>query len=202
MAWAVRQADLRWLGRGDSSLFLLQKRLPATAILNMAGYMNDVLWHYAPWEYLGEIITSGCLKVSNAGASRERPLLWFSTNQHWEPTATKFLRTAEGLVKLTFDEQAAYYGCIRFGLMDPDTRLLHWRDACRAAGTPRQLRRKLERAGTELGANPSHWFAVATNVPLGDLLFQVWLGEMGWRNANAAEMASIWAEHRIGAQCP
>ena len=157
--------------------------------------MSDMRWHYAPWAYLDDIVLDGFLKVGNAGAPAERPLLWFSANQRWEPTATKLLETSQGFVELTFEEQAANYGCIRFGLPVTDARLLNWRDACRAAGTPSKLRRHLEQAGKELGAKPSHWFAVATNVSLDDLRFQVWLGKMGWRNAKPKEMVEVWANH-------
>lgn len=37
----------------------------------------DLVWHYAPWEYLPEMVLQGVLRASNAGAGDELPMLWF-----------------------------------------------------------------------------------------------------------------------------
>ena len=147
-----------------------------------------MLLHYAPMLYLRLIVMDSCLKVSNAEASEEVPLLWFSANQRWEPTASKIVRTQRGLVRLTFEEQAAKYGCIRFGLPAGDHRLLNWLEACHAGRTPRESRRGMERLGRKLGANPDDWFASVIDVPLADLCFQMWLSQHGWKSANPQEL--------------
>lgn len=57
-------------------------------------------FHYAPWEYVPRIVSSGMLKPSNAGGAPEEPgLLWFSANQSWEPTATKIVPLHSGGVR-------------------------------------------------------------------------------------------------------
>ena len=160
--------------------------------------MNTV-WHYAPWAHLPKIVESGVLRGSNAGADGERPMLWFSANQQWEPTATKMIHMQGKSVQLTFNQQVEKFGCVRFGLPGNDFRLLNWKNSCATAGTPRETRRTLEKVGKMRGGNPAHWFAVSSEIPLGDLLFQIWIdgqwhpapGEIkeyadAWRNRNTA----------------
>lgn len=156
--------------------------------------MEDVVWHYAPWEFLPEIVSTGFLRASNAGAIHEVPMLWFSANQQWEPTATKVVQSHQGLIRLTSEEQATRFGCIRFGLPANDPRLLSWREACRVAQTSRQHRRGMERLGEKLGARSADWFAAASNVDLSELRFQVWLFKLCWQFAKPAEMAEVWKE--------
>lgn len=144
-----------------------------------------MVWHYAPWAYLARMVESGVLRPSAAGAPGESPLLWFSANQQWEPTATKIF---------TFKQQAMTLGCIRFGLPADDPRLLNWREACLTAGTPREARRGMVQAGKKRGAHPAQWFAIIAPVPLTELRFQVWLDF--WGDADAKEMAEVWTKRQ------
>ncbi|ETF02425.1 hypothetical protein W822_15610 [Advenella kashmirensis W13003] len=104
-------------------------------------------------------------------------MLWFSSNQAWEPTATKMVRDALGNLKnLTFEEQFKLMGCVRFGLDADDGRLLDWRAACKHARTPRKLREAMERLGARMGAFPGHWFATPVYIPLIAVSYEVWDG--------------------------
>ena len=154
-----------------------------------------MVWHYAPWAYLGQIVDSGFIKGSNAGAPTELPMLWFSANQQWEPTATKMWVSPNGQrVAMSFSQQNQSAGCIRFGLPSDDPRLMNWKDACTKAGTPRADRRGMEAMGKKKGANPAHWFATAVNVPLDELRFQIYLKKQ-WMDAECSkEMADVWAK--------
>ena len=49
---------------------------------------QEYVWHYAPWSYLVRMVEFGALRPGNASATNEVPMLWFSANQKWEPTAT------------------------------------------------------------------------------------------------------------------
>lgn len=156
-----------------------------------------MLWHYAPWAYLPRMVESGVLKASNVGASGESPLLWFSANQHWEPTACKVTVLKTGaLMRLTFRQQQEAFGCIRFGLLESDPRLLNWIEACTAAGTLTATRRLLERKGKKQGGDPNDWFATVSNIPIDELHFQVW-GINCWMNATSPkDMAEVWTKVR------
>lgn len=147
--------------------------------------MSKEVFHYAPAAYLSRILQSGYLRPSNAGAPKEKPLLWFSTRLDWEPTATKMKWDPQrGLQHMTFAEQVATVGCIRFALPADDERLLNWTKACKLAGTPGHLRQALELSGRLQGSNPANWFAVACEVSLADLRLEV-LRESRWQQAEA-----------------
>jgi hypothetical protein len=152
------------------------------------------VWHYAPWAKLPAMVKAGELIPSNAGAPGEAPVLWFSANQHWEPTATKTVSTPRGPVRLTLAQQAQRFGCIRFGLMRDDPRLLSWDNACKAAGTPRDMQRTLELVGKRLGARCSDWYGCLSAIGLSELEFQVRLDT--WRPALPDEMAQVWLDQK------
>ena len=116
---------------------------------------TQFLWHYTAGVYVPRIVNDSLLKPTNVGAPKERPLLWFSSHQAWEPTSTKMVRSQYGKARvLTFEEQARQFGCVRFGLPIEDPRLMDWPTACQFAGTPPSMRLKLERYGAGLGAMP------------------------------------------------
>lgn len=152
------------------------------------------VFHYAPWEYLARIVESGELQPSAAGGTKDiKPLLWFSANQHWEPTATKPVVDKQGKYRtLTFREQLQLIGCVRFGLSATDPRLMNWKNACTFDGTGRDMRRSMEVVGRRLGADPADWFASAVSISLSELSFEVLLDS--WRPAIPAEMVTVWQE--------
>lgn len=157
----------------------------------------SIVWHYAPWAYLSAMVESGALRGSNASAAGEVPMLWFSANEQWEPTATKFIRNNAGAaVPMTFKQQVQMTGCIRFGMAADDCRLLNWKAACNYAGTPRHTRLELELVGIQAGADPAHWFATAETIPLKELHFQVWAN--GWHDATSPQdMATVWTDRNV-----
>jgi len=163
---------------------------------NSSHRRTNMLWHYAPWSYLPRMVESGALRPSNALAPQEVPMLWFSANQHWEPTATKGVGNTTGTTsKRTLRQQAEFLGCIRFGLVGEDPRLFSWKEACGVAGMPRESRRTLEKVGKKWGANPAHWFATPASVSLSELVFQVWVGS--WEDATSPQdMVTAWEEMR------
>lgn len=150
--------------------------------------------HYAPCVHLPRIYQSGVLRPSNAGAPNEKPLLWFSANQRWEPTATKMIADASGKpVLLTFEQQLELLGCCRFSLPANDSRLLKWAEARRAAGMGYTVKRKLEEIGRKRGGNPLDWFAVAESIDVASLTFSVFENER-WVPASLPEQAEKWAD--------
>ncbi|WP_219063460.1 hypothetical protein [Pseudomonas sp. UMAB-08] len=133
----------------------------------------SMVHHYTTERHhLPLILESGELRPSNAGAEHEPPLLWFSKAQRWEATATKMIQGESGLRLLTFAEQLAEFGCVRFSLPDDDSRLMNWADACKYAGITSTARRKLEAVGRKRGGSPINWFAIAGAAPLADMRLQ------------------------------
>lgn len=139
--------------------------------------------------HLPLILGSGELRPSNAGAEHEAPLLWFSVAQRWEGTATKMVQGESGPRLLTFAEQLASFGCVRFSLPANDPRLMNWADACKHAGITSTTRRKLEAVGRKRGGSPINWFAIAGAVPLADTRVQRFDGT-AWLDLVADEEVS------------
>jgi hypothetical protein len=159
---------------------------------------KNLVFHYAPWARLPAIVEAGHLRCSNTGAPGEQPLLWFSAHQFWEPTATKVVHDGQGGFRaMTFEQQRDQFGCVRFGLSAQDPRLMSWPVACKFAGTGRDARRSLERAGRVRGANPSQWLACGASISLGELTFEVF-GDGAWAIAVVEEMAQVWTRVRGG----
>lgn len=127
-------------------------------------------------------------------------MLWFSSNQNWEPTATKLCGDALGsVVKMTFAQQVKVFGAVRFGLPARDVRLLDWKTACSFAGTPRETRRELERVGKKQGADSRQWFATPVQIPLSELHFQVWME--GWADTKGpSDMADVWVNQKMATE--
>ena len=95
---------------------------------------------------------------------------------------------------MSFQEHFSRVGCIRFELVK-SLDLLDWKGACRFAGIGREDRKRLQRIGQKLGANPAHWFASPLAVSLGDLRLHVLL-ENKWGYAeDMAGMAKVWEDH-------
>lgn len=156
---------------------------------------KKILWHYAPWAYLPKMVNDGSLQPSNAGAPTKRPLLWFSKNQSWEPTATKLLSDSRGrLMQMSFVRQSQLFGCIRFGIAANDDRLLDWEAACSTRDLSAKHKTSLEAAGKAVGGKPQDWFGSRAAIPLQELDLHVWVGR--WSPAESAtEMARFWQDH-------
>jgi len=134
---------------------------------------NRMVHHYTTeLHHLPLILASGELRPSNAGAKHEPSLLWFSRAPRWEATATKMVQGPSGARLLTFTEQLAAFGCVRFSLPADDPRLMNWTDACKYAGMSSTTRRKLETVGRKRGGSPVNWLAIAGAVLLPDVRLQ------------------------------
>ena len=52
--------------------------------------MTKIIWHYTTIPNLISILADGAIKPATARVpAGEKPAVWFSTHQHWEPMATK-----------------------------------------------------------------------------------------------------------------
>lgn len=146
----------------------------------MNGTSTPMVWHYAPWTSLQAIAAAGSLRGTKSKATDKASLLWFSRNQHWEPTATKSIDTAHGVLQLTDEQHLGLLGRARFGLPANDPRLLDFGNACLAAGFDRHARMEIESLAKLKGADTQEWFATTAPVPLVALRFEVW---ETWRSA-------------------
>ncbi|WP_147406522.1 hypothetical protein [Pseudomonas reidholzensis] len=148
---------------------------------------KEMVHHYTTEKHhLPLILASRALLPSNAGAENEPPLLWFSKAQFWEKTATKMVQGEHGLRLLTFSEQLAKFGCVRFSLASDDPRLMNWVSACRYAGITSTVRRKLETEGKKRGGSPIDWFAISGAIQLTEVRLQRYDGSQ-WVNSTSPD---------------
>ena len=146
------------------------------------------IYHYTTGMKLRSIINSGCIRPSTAHVPpHEKPVAWFSTQDQWEPTATKVpipgmagqIETAKaqgGLVRITVPGTCAPYIFPQLPLM---------------AGTSPQTSIGLLLSGLELGSDPSTWRFTPTPVPTA-LFRKVEFFDFandGWAVVDMAELA-------------
>lgn len=120
---------------------------------------KELAWHYTTGSHFLAIVESGRILPATAYVSgRERPIVWFSTNQQWEQTANKMWRRPDGKLQPTTTRGENYKlggGLVRFGL--PARNLTPWPKLGRKAGISRSMARALEFAAHDAGADPSEW---------------------------------------------
>jgi hypothetical protein len=120
------------------------------------------VYHFTTGLKLRQIINSGAINPTTAKIDpHEKPVAWFSTQDQWEPTATKVptpgmqgqIATAKaqgGLVRITVPGTAAPYAFPQLPLI---------------AGTKPSVCIGLLLAGLELGSDPDTWRFTPTAVP-------------------------------------
>jgi len=89
-------------------------------------------------------------------AEREKPILWFSMDQVWEPTACKATEEL-GVIKRLTKNETFQLGCglVRFGV-DPHI-LIPWPKIGHMARMSKRIQKSLTREGIRQGANPCLW---------------------------------------------
>ena len=127
----------------------------------------EKIFHFTTGQKLKHIINSGCIRPSTARIQpHEKPVAWFSTQDQWEPTATKCpvpglagqvmtARAQGSLVRITVPGTCAPY-------VFPQLPLI--------AGTKPSVCIGLLVAGLELGSDPDTWRFTPEPVPV--TLFQ------------------------------
>ena len=154
-------------------------------------------WHYTTLSKLPLIIQSGQL-IALEGA-QQRATVWFSSNDAWEPTASKGIsfETDSGPIHrtATIDEELAG-GPVRIGVED-STAPYDWEDYKKFSGAPPKLWRGLYQAGLASGAQPSEWFASFEPVPSSQwLTIQVMERDSKeWRELSADELNKFRKPH-------
>ncbi len=146
------------------------------------------VYHYTTGLKLRSIVSSGQIAPSAAKIEpHEKPVAWFSTQEEWEPTATKVpipglkgqMLTAQaegGLVRITVPGTCAPY-------IFPQLPLI--------AGTQPSVCIGLLLAGVELGSDPDTWRFTPTPVPV-SLFREVELFDFDqerWRAIDMSELA-------------
>ncbi|MBT9486801.1 MAG: hypothetical protein IV093_04750 [Rubrivivax sp.] len=153
--------------------------------------MTTLAWHYTIAEKVDSILTAGHLwgTADEVLFPGERPVVWFSLNQTFEPAATKrVIDAATGLLRdMTWREMRAE-GLYRFGV---SPRALLCGDRLRrAARIPAHLWRDLHTVGLQMKADPTDWFGHVGSMSIDGLRVE---------RISDAGTWSLWPPHRLAA---
>ncbi len=121
---------------------------------------NTLLWHYTTGQCFKDIVDDGVIRPSTARAAKgERPIVWFSSNQEWEPTSTKIFVAHNGETwRLSKEElRVTGNGLLRFGVTRRTARL-DWTAMKRQSGMSRATARELKVIGRRMGSKPEWWY--------------------------------------------
>lgn len=156
-------------------------------------------YHYTNVGAMAGIMESGFIAPSTFGVpANERPIVWFSTHETWEPTARTPVRK---------DERAKWTLHTRPSLrkMAESTKVPFFRLAVDAENlTPwRELRanfsytraKKLEDRARHMGAKPSDWMGTFTPVAMREIPFaEIYAAGLWTPIIRNAEMVPGWQE--------
>jgi hypothetical protein len=123
-----------------------------------------IAWHYTVGARAADILRDGFIRAATEGVpAGELPIVWFSTRQVWEPTATKGyvidgVRREATMREMIEDGD----GLWRFGI--PVSGLLAWGPLQQAAGMTRETARRLARAAQRQGADQFFWYGTLAPV--------------------------------------
>ncbi|MBY0241770.1 MAG: hypothetical protein K2X55_20900 [Burkholderiaceae bacterium] len=138
------------------------------------------LWHYTAGHKLPLIQEACALRPNGAKiAPNERPVVWFSADAVYEPTAIKLVQMP-GQAKLRRPSVAELHemvGVFRFAIDRMDARLAAWPSIHRKARISATGVANMLRAGLEIGAKPMNWFGALEEIPLADVRFEAWTGQ-------------------------
>jgi len=130
---------------------------------------GETAWHYTTAAKLAAILRSGQLRPATAGVpASERPVVWFSTEPDWEPTACKMAFVpSRGLIRLNRDQTAALGGGLaRIGI--DAAILVGWPALARRANIHPEIVRELESGGHAQGAHPERWYGYIGTISASD----------------------------------
>jgi hypothetical protein len=136
-----------------------------------------LVWHYTVKPFFMSIVADGAIKPSAAYAPTGAPaVVWFSTNEVWEPSANKVLTCADGSPRLLGRDEMHTIGVgpLRFGVgaaVAPHD----WHDFKRTSGIRPKYASDMVAAAVKCQSRPSWWFATFEPV-----LREQWIAVEQW----------------------
>ncbi|WP_225782640.1 hypothetical protein [Xenophilus sp. Marseille-Q4582] len=124
-----------------------------------------IAWHYTRGQHMASILSSGFLRPATANVPDvERPVVWFSLNRHYEPTALPGIQGADGKMRFATLSEAYTHGngLYRFGT--EARRLMTGAELRRAARIGNESWRSL--CANANGSHPSNWFGRVGPMPI------------------------------------
>lgn len=148
--------------------------------------VNQRLWHYTHYHNFLKIVESKEIRTTSIGIhSKELPAAWFSSNPFFEQSARKASKDRKtGVIRRNLgpDEMlAAGHPAVRIEINPSKVKVYPWRLYKEVSGLPNEYAVNMEKAGMEMGANHSEWYASFQPVSLPNcfLPIEIWNGR-GW----------------------
>jgi len=127
----------------------------------------QTLWYYTTGRKLAQIIERGEIEAAPVGESKkEKPTVWFSANQDWDPAANEPWRSPDGTVTRLNKDQTFVVGggLARIGV-SPEVAPHDWKAFKRLSGISPKTAKELYNSAVQAGSRPGQWFAALENVP-------------------------------------
>jgi len=118
-----------------------------------------MLWHYTSSTHYVSIVKDGLiLPATTYVPDEEKPIVWFSDDQFWEPTATKGVQLRDGTIgSLSLDGMLDRHILpIRIGV-DSTVAPHRWSDLKSLSGMSSETARGLASSAKRMGSNPCLW---------------------------------------------
>jgi hypothetical protein len=124
-------------------------------------------WHYTVGRSFSKIISDGFIRPDTMYVPLgEKPIVWFSTEQFWEPTVSKGYRCADGVIRTLNMDRLVRENLELFRIgVDTVVVPFRWLELrLRSEMCPREAQR-LASEGKAAGANSSRWCGTFEFVP-------------------------------------
>jgi hypothetical protein len=139
-----------------------------------------IVWHYTTGRNWAGIDEKGSINPATANiAAGERPVVWFSRAEPWEPTATKAWEFPNGaVVRLTREQtHQKFGGLVRIGVSTSHVPL-RWAEFKERLVAPRSELQLLEVSARSQGSSPNDWYWRFQPVPRAEWnRVEFWNGE-------------------------
>lgn len=135
------------------------------------------VWHYTTQRHLALIIQDKEIRQATAGLPPgERPVVWCSVNEIWEPTAAKKGLDGRGMTK---EQTHKLLGLARIRVL-PQSCPYDWNHFRKHAGCPEWFAKALVTVAKEKGADPKQWRVSYEPIPQSQWInIEIWDGQ-GW----------------------
>jgi len=118
-----------------------------------------MIWRYTIYDSFNSIENDGSIQPATTYIPIwEKPIVWFSTEQFWEPTVRKGRIAPDGTIQDLSMDGMLEHGIllIRIGIDEADAPH-RWAELKLLSGMSPEIARGLASKAKQLGANPSRW---------------------------------------------
>lgn len=130
------------------------------------GGVSGLAWHYTiglRWE---EIDSCGLLRPATALVkARERPAVWFTLRDTFEPTAVKLLQAPDGTLRSMPIEETERRGRGLFRIGVDPSKLLTWEEWRRRSRVRPAVAESLETVASDQGSDVAEWLVSFRPLP-------------------------------------